>query len=190
MPSLANPKHEMFARLIVQGLSQVDAYAKAGYEKRSANASTLAKRPEVKARVQELIDERERAMGFGNQFIEPVAGDPESVSMEIPDEFSVDWVLRELAENAMRARQAGNWGASNRALEMIGKAKGMHLGEEIAKRNGESNKDESGKPKQISIDKVEKLLNAAGFQGVIDLSTLEVQPEPALPVRKLETTNE
>jgi len=58
MKSLSNPKHERFARLMIQGLSQVDAYRKCypDQSKTSVNAHAheLAKRPEVSERIAEM----------------------------------------------------------------------------------------------------------------------------------------
>jgi hypothetical protein len=63
MPSLSNPKHERFARLLIQGMTQVEAYRKC-YPDQSptsvnAHAHELAKKLDVKARIsemQEIID--------------------------------------------------------------------------------------------------------------------------------------
>jgi hypothetical protein len=40
--------------LLVQGFSAVDAYEKAGYKRHDGNACTLAKHPEVQARLEEI----------------------------------------------------------------------------------------------------------------------------------------
>jgi len=37
MPELKNPKHERFAQLIAEGMTQVDAYEEAGYRLRGGN---------------------------------------------------------------------------------------------------------------------------------------------------------
>jgi hypothetical protein len=58
MPSLSNPKHERFARLIVQGMSQVEAYRKcypdAGRNVVNNESSVLARKLDVKERVAEM----------------------------------------------------------------------------------------------------------------------------------------
>ena len=73
MKSLSNPKHERFARLMIQGLSQVDAYRKCYPDQSTtsvnAHAHTLMKKPDVIARIaemQELIDS-EFAMTIGRR---------------------------------------------------------------------------------------------------------------------------
>src|SRR5215469_6817808 len=57
MPVLANHRRELFAQLMVQGLTEVDAYEKAGYKRNDGNASTLAQHTEVQARLKEIKGE-------------------------------------------------------------------------------------------------------------------------------------
>ena len=57
MPVLANNRRELFAQLLVQGFTAVDAYEKAGYKRHDGNACTLAKHPEVQARLEEIRGE-------------------------------------------------------------------------------------------------------------------------------------
>jgi|SRR6516162_4100866 phage terminase small subunit len=54
MPVLSNSRWERFANLLLEGLTAVDAYEKAGYKRNDGNASTLANHPEVQARLKEL----------------------------------------------------------------------------------------------------------------------------------------
>jgi hypothetical protein len=54
---LANHRRELFAHLLVQGFSAVSAYEKAGYKRHDGNACTLAKHPEVQARLEEIRGE-------------------------------------------------------------------------------------------------------------------------------------
>lgn len=58
MPQLLNPRHEHFARLIVDGRKQAVAYCEAFDRKRSKNvtssASALARKDDVKRRINEL----------------------------------------------------------------------------------------------------------------------------------------
>ena len=56
MPELSNKGHEKFARNIVKGLSQTEAYKKAGYSAKTAdnNAHRLMENEGVKARISEL----------------------------------------------------------------------------------------------------------------------------------------
>ena len=54
MPVLANAKHERFAQEIATGATATEAYVTAGYKADDGNASKLANRPELVARVQEI----------------------------------------------------------------------------------------------------------------------------------------
>jgi hypothetical protein len=58
MPRLSNPKHELFARYLANGLNQADAYEKAGYTRSTPNSSILAGREDVQQRLAELIDDK------------------------------------------------------------------------------------------------------------------------------------
>jgi hypothetical protein len=54
MTVLANNRRELFAQLLVQGFTEVDAHERAGYRRNDGNASTLAQHPEVQARLKEI----------------------------------------------------------------------------------------------------------------------------------------
>ena len=58
---LRNPKHEKFARAIVDGTDLAQAYVDAGFERNRANHNRLVRDPRVKARIAELREERETA---------------------------------------------------------------------------------------------------------------------------------
>ena len=62
MPTLQNPRHEIFAQELANGTSVNKAYEKAGYHRHYGNSSTLNKRAEVQNRVSELLKEREAAI--------------------------------------------------------------------------------------------------------------------------------
>lgn len=53
---LRHEKHERFAQLLAKGEKQHEAYLKAGYRGGEAQASRLAARPEVVARIAELLE--------------------------------------------------------------------------------------------------------------------------------------
>jgi hypothetical protein len=55
MPILTNPKHELSAQGLAQGLSNRAAFAQAGYKPSDSTASHLANSDKIKARVDELI---------------------------------------------------------------------------------------------------------------------------------------
>jgi hypothetical protein len=102
MPALANPRHERFAQELAKGKSATEAYSEAGYQESRASASRLLTNANVQARVAEL---QERAAA--NVVI------------------SREWVLEQLIDNAAQAKQQGDIGPSNQALQLIGKEIGM-----------------------------------------------------------------
>jgi hypothetical protein len=63
MSVLANRRRELFAQLLVQGFTAVDAYQKAGFKRHDGNASTLSRHPEVLARLEEIRGELGRVEG-------------------------------------------------------------------------------------------------------------------------------
>ena len=54
---LANHRRELFAQLLVQGETATDAHELAGYRRNDGNASTLARHPQVQARLKEIKGE-------------------------------------------------------------------------------------------------------------------------------------
>lgn len=104
MGALSNPRHERFAQELAKGKSQSEAYQTAGYEPSEPNASRLTRNDKVQARVAEL---QARAV--------------ENVML------SREWVLEQLVDNATKAKQAGDFGPSNQALNLLGKELGMFI---------------------------------------------------------------
>jgi phage terminase small subunit len=56
MPALANTRHEMFCQNLAKGMSDTDAYERAGYVRDDGNACHLSQKPHIRARVQELME--------------------------------------------------------------------------------------------------------------------------------------
>lgn len=104
MPRLKNPRREAFAQAIARGFSYIEAQEVVGYAVDTGTASKLANRPEVQARVAELMA---RAAG--------------AVTV------TKAWVLEKLVENALGAMAEKARGPANRALELIGKEIGMFV---------------------------------------------------------------
>lgn len=65
MPVLKNAKHERFAQGLAQGKTATDAHEAAGFKRDDGNASKLAARPEVQARVQEITGAAAAKVGVG-----------------------------------------------------------------------------------------------------------------------------
>ena len=51
---LEKTRHEIFCQNVARGKSQAEAYVIAGYKKSDANAATLAARPEIIGRIEEI----------------------------------------------------------------------------------------------------------------------------------------
>jgi phage terminase small subunit len=110
MPCLPNSKHERFAQEIAAGNSASKAYVTAGYKEHRHNAAGLARKEHIKARISELLDEREE-----------IARKSTQKAVETLSHTKED-ILRQLWDNAQRALENGQINASNRALELYGKA--------------------------------------------------------------------
>ena len=57
MPALKDPQYEKFASELAELKAPIEAYKLAGYAPHRGNATRLARRPEVRARVDELLEE-------------------------------------------------------------------------------------------------------------------------------------
>lgn len=64
MPILDNQRHEAFARGLAEGLSNAEAYERAGYERNDANALRLTRNDKVRVRVKELQQEAAKSTGY------------------------------------------------------------------------------------------------------------------------------
>lgn len=109
MPRLKNLKHEKFAQLIASGKTLSDSYLEAGFlaKGRGAqvnNGSRLRNRPDVSARIEELVIQGARKAQVG-------AAD----------------VIQMLLEDRKLARELGQAGPAIRADELLGKAAGLFI---------------------------------------------------------------
>lgn len=130
MPTLPNPKHEIFAQELAKGTSADASYERAGYKPDRKNASKLRQQPHILPRVAEILAEREQIHA-------------QSTAMAIESQaLTKEWIIARLKENAERALQAtpardadGNpigdykyeGSVANRALELLGKELGMFI---------------------------------------------------------------
>lgn len=130
MPVLKNPRHERFAQELAKGVVNEHAYEAAGFKRNRHNAAALARTEHVKARVSELLADRERRETATRERAIEKAG------------ISKAWVIERLRENAERAmqveavtdregRETGEFryegSVANRALELLGKELGMFI---------------------------------------------------------------
>ncbi|MCA1298029.1 terminase small subunit [Stappia indica] len=104
MPALENARHEVFAQGVAKGLSQDEAYARAGYKASRSAASRLSANVSVKARIAELV-------GKGAE----------------KAEVSVAQVLQGLMVEATREGEGSSHGARVSAWSQIGKHLGMFV---------------------------------------------------------------
>jgi len=119
---LNNARHELFARNLSRGMTQIDAYEAAGFPRNNGNASVLARKEGIKIRVSELMDDNRAKM------VEAVSPSrAREIVADSHEELGLTkyWVLHELMENVKLAREAASFQASNKALELLGKEMGM-----------------------------------------------------------------
>lgn len=112
MAALPNVRQEHFAKDVAAGMTQREAYKSNGYHAKDVDsaASRLATSPRVHARIEEL---KRRAT---NRAIR-VASDRTAITKE--------YILEQLLDTYLAARQSGALGPANRSLELMGKEKGM-----------------------------------------------------------------
>jgi hypothetical protein len=107
MPTLANPRHELFAQGLARGETQVEAFSKCGLtdsSKSQTGGHRLGKRPDIKLRVRELLTD---------------------VSMITKVDKA--WIVSELQKTYERATTAEDYSACNKSLELLGKELGMFI---------------------------------------------------------------
>lgn len=172
MPALNNTRWELFCTGLASGKTQVGAYIDAGFAEAqgSSNAWTLAKRPEIKARVAELIESRTnfRANYVNNADLEHLGAVNKAAE---EGEISRSWIIAQLMDNVKVGRETNQITASNMALKMLGGEVGMF---QDRKSNAEepTKKPEQASLNSVSIDSINKLLEDKGYTGPpIDLTT-------------------
>lgn len=163
MSELRVHKHELFARFIADDHSQSESYELAGYRPSTANASTLANRPDIKMRVAELREEkmmREVELKSRLKALNIDPDNPNADDMEKVEEvvmWTVAMVQKELFLNARLAQSNGEFQAANKSLELLGQSIGMW-------ENAKKDKDGSGKP-QVSIALISEATSRLALSG-------------------------
>jgi phage terminase small subunit len=183
---LANPKYELFAQELANGVTATQAYENAGFKPDRGNASRLQQDDRIKQRVAQLLEERARKQAKASEKAVQAMG------------LSKQWVLGKLVENVERGLQARavldddgkpigefkyDGGVVNRALELLGKEQGMFI-----------DRKESGAPGDFagltSVEEVMALVTrelgdetAAALAAVLSKQEAEPAESPAdLPV--------
>lgn len=162
MTALANTRWELFCIGVVQGKTQKQAYRDAGFtETGDSAASGLIKRPEIKARIAELIEEKTQFSG------KTLGGDGDLDAkgslayFETTGEIDKNWVIQQLMENMRLARDAGQFSAANKVLELLGKEAGMFLDKPKAPADAKKDKEQAA----IPVDRVNAILDQLGYAG-------------------------
>lgn len=121
MPALLNKKHELFVLGIARGLPQHQAYSEAGYSTKSMEvASAAATRLLKDVRVQERLAE------INHRQSENAA----TVLTKV-------WVIEETIAIKDAAKQAGQFGAATRCMELLARETGAFIERKEIGRPGE-----------------------------------------------------
>jgi hypothetical protein len=163
---LSNRKHELFARYVSQGETYSHAYELAGYLPSTANASTLAKRPEVSARIAVLKQEKEeRDLRFRIELqkanLDP--DDPVRSSREVA-EWTAKQVLDLFWENARLAQMAGQFSTANDSLKTIAEIMGLR-----GSNNSGTGKNDKSPATQVGIAIYQDAVKQLGQGGGVSL---------------------
>ena len=152
-----NKKQELFCKFMAEGCLQLDAYVNAGYEPSSANASTMANKPLVKARIEELKEQNERRRVEFEVMKRQAAGKPQEL-IEVA-EWTFQRVMDMMAENVKLAQIAGEYRPANETLKMMGEALKMF---EKAKSDANQGNSSGAKNTLALIGQVTQLFDGAG----------------------------
>jgi len=103
MPTLSNPRHELFAQNIVKGMNRTKAYQMAGYVKDDGNATRLMTvNDSIQNRIAELFD------------------------ATIPEvKWDRETAIRQYTELLMQAKSAKNIGLAIKAMDSISRVNGL-----------------------------------------------------------------
>lgn len=114
-----SPQQERFALLLAKGeMTQEQCYAAAGYKASRNNASQLARKPKMRARVRELQAKAERKAVVDIAYVIGGLKAVAEASMERhPVEVADGGIVEKLADAS----------AANRALELLGKTMGAFV---------------------------------------------------------------
>lgn len=174
---LTNRKHELFARYVADGETQVSAYELAGYNPSTANASTLANKPEIAARIAVLRKEKDdRDLRFSIELrkanLDP--DDPRGASREVA-EWNVKQILDLFWENARLAQMSGQFSTANDSLDRIAKIMGLLDRPDTGKSNDKSS------PTQVGINIYQDAVKQLGEGGGVSIVGADNPLAPRIP---------
>lgn len=133
MPALPNIRQEAYAQKLAKGEKQSEAYVAAGYKYDRGSPAKLAKHPDIRRRVAEIVAAREQA--------DEKAREKAVKKLALTEE----WIVERLMYNAERCLRGqpildkngvqipGQYSGkpdsmgANKALELLGKYKGMFI---------------------------------------------------------------
>lgn len=167
MPRLGDNRQDLYCQHRARGMIPAKAAIAAGYASGSGITTKLEEEPEIIARIAELMEEiqirREQARAAAIASAKKVG---EHTGM------SRAWIIQQLVENAVLARQDGDYKESNTALKLIGDEYGMFKG-------SQSLDDlEHVHNKSIDLDTTEALL-AKAHEVLLPKQSTEVTAEEA-----------
>lgn len=119
MPSLKSAKHEMYCQNIVKGMTQKAAHRAAGFAGNTGNASTMHSRPEIQARIAELIEEKNGSVATEINPHTSLDTQREIETAMADGRVSREWIIAQLVENATLARETGQFTPANKSLELL-----------------------------------------------------------------------
>lgn len=150
MARLADDRQDLYCQHRARGMIPVKAAIAAGYATGSGIYTKLEDTPEIQTRISELIEEiklrREQARA---------AAIASAKQVGTQTGIGRGWIIEQLVENAVLARQDGDYKESNAALKMIGDHYGMFKG------NQSIDDLETNDNKIIDMDVTEALLAKA-----------------------------
>ena len=127
MAVLPQPKHEKMARLLAEDLDPATAYARAGFTPSKGAAVILSRRPHIVDRVDEIRAETQSNLRIEGEDDAPLDDEESIENIEV----TRVWLLRQLTDNVVKSKRAGQFSASNKAIEMLG----AYLGDMFGKNN-------------------------------------------------------
>jgi hypothetical protein len=115
MAVLSNPRHEKFSHLVASGIKPTEAYISLGYSAKGASqsANNLRKRPDVRGRVDEILQAA-------------------AASTVAEISFDQQRVLNRFDILSRKAEDLGQISAAVRCEELIGKHRGMLIDRQVA----------------------------------------------------------
>ncbi|MNH83823.1 Terminase small subunit [compost metagenome] len=99
-------KQKRFADEYLIDMNASAAYLRAGYKCSEAAARSSASDLLTNPNIQEYIAEKQK-------------------KIEEKTELTVEWILEEMKDTYIQAKQVGEYSAANKSLEMLGRYKGM-----------------------------------------------------------------